>query len=231
MSETTAIFLHGGPGFKDYLKPFFQDLSSHFKCIFYDQAKGPEVEIGHLLSQLDLHVDASSQPVILVGHSWGAVLAIEYAARYPQKVSGLAMICSGLSHDHWFTEYQKEKEHLGLLNASAEEIFLAPHERAEGKALLDNFWETFSEETFESLNKTYLVDYDLIAKFSTLQIPVLNIFGEMDIRFPSRITKTFSAYNPNVVNLEVKKTGHFPFVQREGRELTWQAPRTAFAKY
>ena len=181
-----------------------------------------------MLEQLDVIVAGHKSPVILAGHSWGAVLGIEYAAGNSKKVAGLATMCSGLSHEHWFTEYQKEKERLGLLSASPKEIFLAPNERVEGKALLDSSWETFSEETFESLNLNYLSNYDLTKSFSNLQMPILNIFGEMDVRFPPKVTKSFAKHNPNVVDLEVKGAGHFPFLQQSQRVQIHQAMRNVF---
>lgn len=44
--KTNLIFLHGGPGFKDYLKDYFVELSNDFECIFYDQSRGNTVGIG-----------------------------------------------------------------------------------------------------------------------------------------------------------------------------------------
>ena len=55
MSKHTIIFLHGGPGFKDYLKPYFNPLDSEFKCVFYDQKRGSEVGI----EECNIHVQYS----------------------------------------------------------------------------------------------------------------------------------------------------------------------------
>lgn len=55
------IFFHGGPGFQDYLKPYFNSLEEQFECIFFDQLRGPQVEMNDLLKQLDDIIQSSSK--------------------------------------------------------------------------------------------------------------------------------------------------------------------------
>ncbi len=215
--KATIIFLHGGPGFKDYLKPFFTELNDRFDCIFYDQARGPKVVLEDLLSQLDEIVCSLSGKIILLGHSWGGVLAIEYAARNQAKLSGLVLMSTCLCYTHWKDEFNKEKLNLGLVNAGVEKIFLAPDEVKEGKAFLDSTWRTFSEETFASLNKSYIGKFDVTPLLKGLKIPVLNIFGEKDVRCPARVAKTFRLFKEDMIDFQIPDAGHFPFLQNSGR--------------
>jgi len=189
--KATLIFLHGGPGFKDYLSPFFADLKDSFRCTFYDQHRGPNVTLEDLILQLDEFVSSSQGRVVLVGHSWGGVLGVEYASRRPEKVSGLVLMCTGLSHVQWFDEYHRELEEKGLSDASMEDIFLSSDERDVGVPFMETVGQTFSAETFERLNDRYLKTYDLTGVISALQIPILNIYGQMDVRFSTRVTKSF----------------------------------------
>lgn len=99
----TIIVLHGGPDFDHgYLLPDLDRLKDAYRLIYYDQrgrgrsAEGvrPEdVTIASDVADLDavrrhFHLDA---PAVL-GHSWGAVIALEYAIRHPAHVSRLILM-------------------------------------------------------------------------------------------------------------------------------------------
>lgn len=215
--KTTLIFLHGGPGFKDYLEPFFKDLKSVFNCVFYDQVRGPDVKIEDMLTQLDHLIDSIPGKIIIVGHSWGAILATEYAAKNQSKLSGLVLMSTGLNNFQWKEEYHKELETLGLNDAGPERIFLTASEFKVGASFLSDSWETFSEETFNSINSSYLEKFDALSILNALKIPVLNIFGEKDVRFSPRVAKTFKNFNDNIQDFQIPDVGHFPFLKDVGR--------------
>lgn len=220
--KSTLIFLHGGPGFQDYLKPFFTSLEDKFNCVFYDQVRGSQTQLEDMLSQLDELVRSLPGKKVLVGHSWGAILATEYAAREQSKLAGLVLISTGLNHKHWKDEYRKELANLGLEDAGPEQIFLAPDEVKKGASFLEQSWQTFSGETFDSINDSYLSNYDVTEKIGTIQIPIINIFGELDVRFPTRITKTFRNYNSKINDFQISKAGHFPFLRTAGRDQIYK---------
>ena len=218
MQRITLIFLHGGPGFKDYLSPYFEEFKNYFTTVFYDQLQGSEVKMSDLISQLDEIVSTQTGKIILVGHSWGGVLAAEYALRFEKKISGLVLMCTGLNHKHWYDDFHAEKERLGLNDAPPAEIFLTADEREEGSVFLDKTWETFSGETFDSLEESYIRQFDLTPSLPTLSIPILNIFGEKDVRFPSKVAKTLNG-------VEIAGAGHFPFLRESGRRQILTALR------
>lgn len=216
--KSTLIFLHGGPGFRDYLRPYFAQLEKSFECIFYDQIRGPSITIHDQENELDSLVQKSASQVVLVGHSWGGVLATHYAATHEDKLAGLVLISTGLSAKQWRDDFRAELVNLGLADSPLEEIFLTPDERELGKTLLEATGESFSEETFDSLFTTYLSNYDLTESFRSLRLPILNIFGEKDVRFPLRVAKSFQKLNGEVVELELPNAGHFPFLLAENRQ-------------
>ena len=99
----TTIILHGGPDFDHaYLLPDLDRLKDAFQLIYYDQrgrgrsadnVQPQDVTLASDVEDLDsvrrhFRLDA---PVIL-GHSWGTVLALEYALRHPAHVSHLVLI-------------------------------------------------------------------------------------------------------------------------------------------
>ncbi len=214
----TLIFLHGGPGFRDYLKPYFSSLDEYFRCVFFDQVRGDSIKIEDQLTQLDQIIKSENNQVVLIGHSWGGVLATAFASHCPEKLAGLVLISTGLKASHWKDEFRNELKNLNLEDATPEQIFLTSEELETGRALLDSAWIEFSVETFDSLNSTYLQDYDLTGTLSNLTIPILNIFGQNDVRFPKRVTKSFSKNNSRVIDLEILGAGHFPFLLESNRK-------------
>lgn len=98
-----AIVLHGGPDFDyGYLLPELDRFADELRLIYYDQrgrgqsARGvhpDDVTIASELSDVERvrqHFGLAS--TVVVGHSWGAVLAAEYALRYPSRVSLLILM-------------------------------------------------------------------------------------------------------------------------------------------
>lgn len=219
------IFLHGGPGFRDYLKPYFFDLSDTFECVFYDQLRGPNITIDDLVSQLEQEV-ADSTPV-LVGHSWGGVLATEFTLRHEKKVAGLVLMSTGLSQSQWLG-YRRNLHDLGLSEAHLEQIVLAPDDPPSAAEFLKKMDTTFSEETFVNLLETYLKHFDLIEPLPMLSLKIATVFGEKDLRFQPQIADEIQRRCPRIKSYPIEGAGHFPFLQEKAREAIFAALRESF---
>jgi len=100
------IVLHGGPDFDHrYLLPDFDRLADTFRLIYYDQ-RGRGRSVDHVLpEEVTLTYDVDDidrvrqhfrlQSSALLGHSWGTVLALEYALRHPERVSHMILMNPG----------------------------------------------------------------------------------------------------------------------------------------
>ena len=97
------IVLHGGPDFDhSYLLPDLDRLKDAFQLIYYDQrgrgrsadkVKPEDVTLTSDLDDLDrVRQHFRLDSVALLGHSWGTVLALEYALRHPTRVSHLVLM-------------------------------------------------------------------------------------------------------------------------------------------
>ena len=97
------IVLHGGPDFDhSYLLPELDRLADAFRLLYYDQrgrgrsADGVRPDDVTLTSEIDdldrVRQHFQVQSAALLGHSWGAVLALEYALRHPTRVSHLILM-------------------------------------------------------------------------------------------------------------------------------------------
>lgn len=97
-----VVVLHDGPG-SDYrtLLPLKQ-LAGDYRVLFYDQMGAglsprvpePELTIEKSLERLDTLIATygAQQPVRLIGHGWGGMLASAYAGKHPDRVAQLALL-------------------------------------------------------------------------------------------------------------------------------------------
>jgi proline iminopeptidase len=105
------IVLHGGPDFDhSYLLPDLDRLSDSFRLVYYDQrgrgksadnVQPEDVTIQSEFEDLEgLREYFRLESVAVLGHSWGGVLAMEYAIRHPDRVSHLILMNTApASHD------------------------------------------------------------------------------------------------------------------------------------
>lgn len=98
-----VIVLHGGPDFDySYLLPELDRWADGFRLVYYDQrgrgrsadqVRPEDVTLESDLGDLDqVRRHFGLDTATLLGHSWGAVLALEYALRYPARVSRLILM-------------------------------------------------------------------------------------------------------------------------------------------
>ncbi len=102
-SGSPLVILHGGPDFNhNYLLPDLDRLSSAFRLIYYDQrgrgksSRGVAPEDVTIESEVDdldrLRQYLGLDAIAVLGHSWGCLLAMEYATRRPDRVSHLVLL-------------------------------------------------------------------------------------------------------------------------------------------
>ena len=121
--DVPIIVLHGGPGMdQSYLLPQVLELAKDNEVIFYDQrGSGKSSEQPLDPSQINMKrfvqdLEAVRKyfgygKIILLGHSWGGLLAAEYAIAYPQHVDALILLNSVPLISEGFQEFEKEYDH------------------------------------------------------------------------------------------------------------------------
>lgn len=101
----TIIVLHGGAGsdFRSLLA--LSDLSDTHSVVFYDQrgaglserVSADRLTLDGYLAELNAVIEMASpdRPVVLIGHSWGAMLASAYLGSHPDRVDRAILIEPG----------------------------------------------------------------------------------------------------------------------------------------
>jgi proline iminopeptidase len=101
------LILAGGPGMTaDYMRPVFDHLSKGHRCILLHQRGTGKSQVAKLdpalinlkgaLADLEaVRKDLGLEKWSVLGHSWGGMLAMAYAADYSQRLDDLVLVSSG----------------------------------------------------------------------------------------------------------------------------------------
>ncbi len=111
------LILHGGPDFyHDYFLPDLDRLADAFRLIYYDQrgrgrSSGTPEEVSLQSELQDVErvrefFQLESLPVL--GHSWGGLLAMEYAVRHPNRVSHLILMNTAPASSEEYQSFRQE---------------------------------------------------------------------------------------------------------------------------
>lgn len=116
------VLVHGGPGFPHpYLKPL-EALATNRAVLLYDQlgcgrSSRPNQEWCWSVPRYVAELEALVQHVgferfHLLGHSWGAVVAYEYGAEYPDRLGSLIYASPALNIPQWRADAQRLRQSL-----------------------------------------------------------------------------------------------------------------------
>ena len=111
-NNTLIICIHGGPGADyRYMLNLKQLADQGYRVVFYDQVGSGlsqrfnedyyekldvnGIFINELKGVINHYKSKPNQKVVLMGHSWGAMLATAYAGKYPSEINGLVLMEPG----------------------------------------------------------------------------------------------------------------------------------------
>lgn len=106
-SGPLLLFLHGGPGDEHrYLRPLAELFLPAYRCGLFDQrgSGGSTLERGdhstlhpeRFIADIEaLRSRLGAERLFLVGHSWGAILALLYGVAQPARVAGAVLVGLG----------------------------------------------------------------------------------------------------------------------------------------
>ncbi len=249
------VVLHGGPGlFHNYLVPHFKNLAEKYQIIFYDQRGCGQTDFPKDTTSINIDTYVEDLEAIrnhlklekltLLGHSWGALLALKYGIKHPQNLNKLLLVAPAPSNTSYFDETfanmqqkRSEEDTKELIQAMMSKKFENREEETFRKVVLlgdkPNLYEqskieelynpmTFTKESANSLlivnsllERTYF-NFDITQEgINTINCPTIILMGGMDnVPFASA-----QAIQDNMSNCELKvfkKTCHYPFFEVPG---------------
>ncbi|MBL7924689.1 MAG: alpha/beta hydrolase [Bacteroidia bacterium] len=249
--STMVVFVHGGPG-RDYRYLLNGvDLANYgYRVVFYDQRGSglsqrfpgkfyTNLGLGALdvlyqdLSAVIAHYRTSpNQKVILMGHSWGGMLATGYAGKNPQAIQGLIVGEPGGLKWKDISEYMKASRSYEILeellnDATYLDQFITgkedQHEILDYKMAMmasnnsitgeDNtrpgsFWRSGAVimGALQEIGKEHQPDFS--AGISSFQTPVLFFYSGKNAAYPDAWAQKISAAYPMVNLIKVNGVGH-----------------------
>jgi len=118
VSAPLAIVLHGGPGGDHRSLLALEDLTASHRVLFYDQRGAGLSErvaedslgIADHLADIDALIAAhSGGPVVLIGHSWGAMLATAYLGHRPDAIVRAVLIEPGFLNADGLAAFERRR--------------------------------------------------------------------------------------------------------------------------
>jgi len=123
--------LHGSGGSHRYFLPYMEALSDKYQLFFYDQ-RGTGLSDGNLdpaaisidqfVEDLEaLRVAFGLEKISLMGHSWGAIIALAYAVKYQTHLDHLILVDSISVNNKFLIEFSNTlQERIQHLSADAQ---------------------------------------------------------------------------------------------------------------
>jgi proline iminopeptidase len=200
----TVVFVHGGPGFDHTMfKAFYSQLTDIAQLVYYDHRANGRSEEGprerwtldQWADDLDtLCVTLGIERPIVFGTSFGGFVALNYAARHPDKPSRL-IVSSTTARIH-LDRSLAMFERLGgpEVRRVAERFFTEPtkENRDEYQRVCLPYYVqrpfpreliarvTRRDEVSEHFFRGELLTFDLTPRLDRIRCPVLHLAGELD---------------------------------------------------
>jgi proline iminopeptidase len=239
-----AVLLHGGPGLWDYLGSLARLLENDLTMVRFDQrgcgrssgADGP-FTLAQAIADLDELRECLGVPRwYVVGHSWGAELALRYAAAYPDRTEAVGYIAGVGAGDTFAEPYRAELVRRLGADLPRWELLRgrerAPEEECEWCLLqwrpdfsptgdperhARELWETrppstvINAEANAALSAERLSD-DLLVHAAAVQTPVTMVLGADDPR-PWSATDSLFGSLPHATRNVLDGAGHAPWAE------------------
>lgn len=249
------ILIHGGPGATHhYFHPIFSKAKDFAKIIYYDQRgcgfsefnRGPGYSVDQAVDDLESLRKALNLPRwILMGHSYGGLIAQSYAIKYPENVAGLVLVAShpGFLHLSFLGFSKRQNEYLAEEEKKRireiHELYLAKKlsvEQTLYNAFLNGDWkrQSFYKPSKERLSQIALYEWkhdadfndvmsqdarriNLKGAFENCPIPTLIIEARWDLSASSDKPAIFYKNHPRSQLIIFEQSSHNPFADEPER--------------
>ncbi len=242
----TVIVLHGGPAAAGDAAPLARELGKRWH-VFEPFQRGsggrPLTVATHVQDLNDLIRERwTGRPPVLVGHSWGAMLALAYAADHPTTPTALVLIGCGTFSPAARAEFEARLEtrltaadrasiaHINQTETDPDRRLAAlgrlmtrvyghdVEEPADDGPMVDDL---AHEQTWADMLRRQR-DGTYPAAFAAIAVPVLMLHGDVDPH-PGRMTgEDLRRFIPQLEYQALSKCGHSPWLERQARQTFFE---------
>ncbi|KAL6151933.1 hypothetical protein ACJBU6_08826 [Exserohilum turcicum] len=232
------VCLHGLGGSTETFLPLVPFFPQDYNIILVDfqgfgktpLSDGQQISIaGHVADLSDLIASLQgpqTSGIVFIGHSLGAIVALQYAARYPDQIKGLALLGTGRAAGHipaarkrmldLADAVRKKGICVAAEAAAVSNFYEDTPERAVDPAVRETVRSEVSASDPEAYAQTCEAIVDLEHKdpaYAKIQCPVLFVAGDKDIISPVQKSVDLSALIGGKSWVDVVKSGHQPILQ------------------
>lgn len=235
------LMMHGNGVDHTCLRPWHDALGDAARIIYYDHRWNGRSERRGAADHETWHADAAGlldalgeSRAVIYGHSYGAWLAMGFAARYPERVLKLVLCAASPAFDY------------------VEEVVATAHARnpQAASALVDGLsagvasdadlaalWQRILPLYFdgpprpEVLANTHfsaagfahgmqaLADFSMVDVLPRLDVPIHVLVGRTDYITPPSQARRLAKLAQRATVVEFERSGHFPFVEENAEYL------------
>ena len=230
------IAINGGPGFDHrYLiaAPVWTAMAERRQIIFYDQrgtdrspgATASGLTVAQMVEDLEaLRRSLKADRIDLVGHSWGGILSMAYAVRYPEHVGHLVLVGSGdakpagneFLFDKMFPDIlatiPPDPSPAGQMGCVAIDAYdrMSYYDQRNRPAADDGG--SFSSATCTTVMQD-AIKLDLYPALARLNMPTLVINGRFDANVAPSVAYRIAKAIPGARLEYFERSGHSPFLE------------------
>ena len=240
-SGPPVVLLHGGPGAPGTMAPLGRELSAAYRLFEPFQRRSGDipltvaVHIADLLEVIETRCEGT-RPA-LVGSSWGATLALAFAAEHPDSAGPVVIIGSGTYTAESSAEFHRLLA--GLISpdvearieeardipdpdralAAAGDVFTEPYSYDPLTTDVEIAWADARGHREANDNWKRLRDEGKYpAAFAAIESPVLMLHGEADPHPGKMIRDSLLPMLPQLEYIEYDRCGHYPWIERHARD-------------
>jgi proline iminopeptidase len=249
-----VVLMHGGPSADLWTMAAFRRCADQFTLVFYDHrcnGRSMGVPVSSMTWE-NLTADAEALREFLgfetwsvLGHSFGGHVALEYALRYPERVSRLVLLDTG-ADSRWsrenaprilqqrgYDEARVELVRRWFRGEFAPREYLSTFVRISGAYMYGSGWRPMLRELAaggwrtrmrpEALifaGRHLLPGWSVVDRLGAITAPTLVMAGREDFLFPPECQQELAGGIPGARLSIVDRAGHSPQDERPDEVLT-----------
>jgi pimeloyl-ACP methyl ester carboxylesterase len=225
-----VIVLHGGPAAVGSGAPLAHGIADPFHVLepWQRGSGGESLTVATHVADLHELIEArcaDARPA-LVGESWGAMLALAYAAAHPEASAALVLVGCGTFDLAARAELQAT---LAERKARGENLYdydpVERHERDDGGEAFDMVahTQTWDDMVLQQQRGRYP------AAFASIEVPVLMLHGTYDPHPGEMIRDGLAKVLPQLEYRALDWCGHAPWAERHARNVFFAVLKTWLA--